>query len=75
MSKVRTPKTLEQATVLLDEFAQVDGRIAKIEADRNAAIAATNATADALLTPELERAEALRLWSAGFFVTCGMVSR
>ncbi len=50
----RAPRNVEQATELLDRVARLDGEASSINGARNAAIAATNATADALLTPVVE---------------------
>lgn len=55
----RAPRNAEQATGLLEEVARIDGEIASIEANRNAAIAATNAVADALLVPVVARRSAV----------------
>ena len=49
----RMPRTVEQATELLDQISRLDGEAASINASRDAAVAATNATADALLVPVL----------------------
>lgn len=50
----RAPRTVEQATVLLERVALLDGEIATAEANREAAIAATNAIADTLVSPLLD---------------------
>ena len=50
----RAPRTTEQATVLLDRVAHIDGETATIEANREAALSATNAVADALALPLVE---------------------
>ena len=59
MSAIRTPRTLKAATALLERFAEIDGQVAAIEADRNAAIAVANAAADALANPLLTDLEAI----------------
>lgn len=60
------PRTVEQATELLDRVARLDGEAASIKGNRDAAIAATNAAADALLVPvQAERdaiAGVLEIW-------------
>lgn len=47
------PKTIEAATELLEIYAVNAGLLAKVEADRAAALAATNAVADGLAAPLL----------------------
>lgn len=51
----RAPRTVEQATDLIEQVARLDAEAATVAASRDAAIAATNATADALLVPILEQ--------------------
>lgn len=53
MSKPRPPKTLDEATPLLERFARLGASIALIEATRGDAIAAANATADKEAAPLL----------------------
>lgn len=55
----RAPRNVEQATDLLEQIAQLDGQAASIAANRDAAIASTNAIADALLVPVLEERSAI----------------
>ena len=55
----RAPKNVDQATALLDQVARLDAEVVTINSNRDAAIAATNAVADALLTPVLERRDAI----------------
>ena len=50
----RAPRTVEQATDLLERVSRLDSEAATIAGNRDAAIAATNAVADALLLPVLE---------------------
>ena len=58
----KAPKTLEQATALLDRVAHIDGETGTIEANREAALAATNAVADTLAIPlRDERAQIVAL--------------
>ena len=56
---LRALKNVEQATALLDQVARLDAEVVTINANRDAAIAATNAVADALLSPVLERRAAI----------------
>lgn len=55
----RAPRTVEQATELLDQIARLDGQRTSINAERDVAIAATNASADALLVPVVEQRAAI----------------
>ena len=50
----KAPKTIDQATALLDRVAHIDGESAAIEANREAALSATNAVADTLALPLFE---------------------
>jgi phage host-nuclease inhibitor protein Gam len=60
MAAPRTPRTVKAATALLERFAELDGQIAGLEADRTAAIAATNASVDALAEPLLAERDQIR---------------
>lgn len=55
----RVPRNVEQATELLERVSRLDGDAATIAGDRDAAIAATNAVADALLVPVLDERAAI----------------
>lgn len=55
----RAPRSTTQATELLEQLASVDGEIATAEHNREAAIAATNAVADTIVTPLLDRRQQL----------------
>lgn len=58
----KAPRTLEQATALLERVAQIDGETGTIEANREAALAATNAVSDTLAIPlRDERAQIVAL--------------
>ncbi|MGI4730923.1 MAG: host-nuclease inhibitor Gam family protein [Janthinobacterium lividum] len=57
--KPRAPRTVEQATELLEKIARLYGDIAVINAHRDQAIANTNATADALLLPVTAEIDAI----------------
>lgn len=59
MTKVRTPRTQEQATNLLGHYAQVDTQLAEVEAVRKAELGRINAAADAEAGPLLGELEAL----------------
>jgi hypothetical protein len=50
-----TPKTIAAATKLLEEYADLDGRIALVEEDRSADIAAANQRADVAAAPMVKR--------------------
>ncbi|MEH3098862.1 host-nuclease inhibitor Gam family protein [Sphingomonas adhaesiva] len=58
--KLRVNAPVDQATRLLERFAQIGHEIIVAEGQRDQAIAATNAVADAVLLPLLEEREALR---------------
>lgn len=60
MSAIREPRSTAQAVELLERYSVLAGELAVIEANRDAAIAATNAVADALATPVLADLEAMR---------------
>ncbi|MGN6270875.1 MAG: host-nuclease inhibitor Gam family protein [Sphingomonas sp.] len=66
---VNAPTSIEQATALADRFAQLSGELETIVANRDAAIAATHATADILVSPILAEqtaiTDALRAWWPG----------
>ena len=49
-----TPKTIAAATKLLERYADLDGRIALVEADRTVAIAQANQRADVAAAPMLQ---------------------
>lgn len=53
------PKSQAAATKLLEEYADLDGRIALVDEDRAKAIALANQRADAAVTPMLERRAAI----------------
>lgn len=55
----RAPRTVEQATALLERFAQLSGQVLAINAGRDAAIAETNAVSDALLVPVVAELDAI----------------
>lgn len=55
----RAPRSAEQATELLERVSRLDGDAAAIGRTRDAAIAETNAVADALLVPVLEERAAI----------------
>lgn len=59
MGKPRQPRTVEQATVLLERVAMIDREAADVETSRNAAIANTNAVADTMLAPLIEERAAI----------------
>ena len=58
-SKHRQPRTLEQATAMLERFAVLDGDRAAIEAERNEQIAKINAASDEQLVPIVEEIVAI----------------
>ncbi|MDK2757542.1 MAG: host-nuclease inhibitor Gam family protein, partial [Blastomonas fulva] len=58
-TKHRQPRTLEQATAMLERFAVLDGDRAGIEAERNEQIAKINAAADEQLVPIVEEMVAI----------------
>lgn len=60
MGGIRTPRSVKGAQPLCERFAVIQGEIAAIENDRNAAIAAANKTADAALEPLIAESEQLR---------------
>jgi hypothetical protein len=55
----RAPKNVEQATALLDQVARLDAEAVHINAIRDKAIADSNAVADTLLAPVVERRAAI----------------
>ncbi|MDX5984684.1 host-nuclease inhibitor Gam family protein [Sphingomonas echinoides] len=59
MKPPRAPRTVEHATELLERVSRLDGEAATIAANRDAAIAATNAVADALLVPVIQERTAI----------------
>jgi hypothetical protein len=56
---VRTPRTVAQATQLLERHAELEGRLALAEAARSEAIGRANASADAAAAPLLEEMRAI----------------
>jgi len=59
--KIAAPRTVEQATALLERYATIEGDLALIEHERGAAIAGANVRADAQANPLLAEREAIRL--------------
>lgn len=59
MTKIRVPKSLEQATELLKRVALVDQDIAIVEAIRQSTVSIANTTADEALVPKLAERAAL----------------
>ena len=59
MKKVRTPKNLDQATALLNQFAEVDGKLAAVEAARQTDLGVINAAADLEAAPLVEELSAI----------------
>jgi phage host-nuclease inhibitor protein Gam len=59
MTTVRTPRTVEAATALLEQFSQLEAEIAAIEANRAACIADVNTRCDTAGNELLARREAL----------------
>lgn len=55
----RAPRTVEQATELLDRVARLDADAASINLHRDQALANTNAVADALLVPVIAERNAI----------------
>src|SRR5690606_3940757 len=60
MTAIRQPRSMQQATELLERFAVLDGQIGEIEAKRNEAIATINAEADGRSQPLLEERDAIQ---------------
>lgn len=60
MAGVREPRSTEQATTLLEQFAELDGQIAEIEAGRKRSFATVNADCDRAANSLIERREAIR---------------
>lgn len=56
---IHQPRTVDQATLLLERFAALSAELASVEANRNQAIAATNAVADTLATPIIAARDAI----------------
>lgn len=54
MTRIARPRTIEQATELLARYAANAAQIGALDANRQAAIAATDAVADALVAPLAE---------------------
>lgn len=59
MATPRTPSSVKQATRLCELYAELDGQIAGIEADRNGSIAAINARADRALNDLIKQRDAI----------------
>ncbi len=66
MSPIREPKTLAAATRLLEDYAELDGQIAAIEANRQQCIAEVNARCDTAANDLIDRrarvAEKIAIW-------------
>lgn len=60
MTKVAIPRTVEAATELLARHSALEGQLALAEANRQSAIAATDAAADAITAPIAAELAALR---------------
>ncbi|MFN3387453.1 MAG: host-nuclease inhibitor Gam family protein [Allosphingosinicella sp.] len=60
MTAIRTPRTTEQATALLERHAEIEALVASIEGNREKLIARVNGRADARLVPLLEEALQIR---------------
>ena len=60
MAALRTPNSVKAATGYAERFAELDGAIGDIEAERNRTIAAANAAADLLAEPLLAERDAIR---------------
>ncbi len=60
MNAVRAPRSVAQATALLDHYAELADAVAHIENGRNAKIAQANASADAERVPLLAGLEEIR---------------
>lgn len=56
---IRKPRSLKEATALLERYAMLDGQIAAIEAERQDAIAAVNARADTAGNALIARRDAI----------------
>lgn len=67
----RAPQSTEQAMVLLDRFATLDSELALAEANRQEALAATNAVADSIAIPLIAElkdiAKQLKPWWAASY--------
>lgn len=59
METIRQPRTVEQATVLCEKLAVLEGQIAEIEAGRQDSIAAINARADTAANDLLAQRDAI----------------
>ena len=60
METIRQPRSTEQATALLEQFAELDGQIAAIEANRRECIAAVNARCDTAANDLIARRDSIR---------------
>jgi phage host-nuclease inhibitor protein Gam len=74
---VRAPRSIEAATRLLEQYAELDGQIATIEEDRQSSISAINARCDTAANDLIARRDDLAAvlgpwWSANSAeLTCG----
>ena len=59
MKPPRAPRSVAQATELLERVARLEGQAIAINAGRDAAIAETNAVSDALLVPVVQERDAI----------------
>lgn len=59
MAAVRKPRSVKEATALLERFAELDGQMAEIEAQRRTELAEVNAEADGLIAPFLPERDAI----------------
>lgn len=73
MATVRTPRTVAAATKLLERFAELDGEIAAIEAQRKVELADVNAEADRLIAPFLPERDAIVAKLQAWWVDAGSV--
>ena len=64
---IASPKTQADATALLEEYADLDARVALVEADRTDNIAAANARADVAAAPMRERQAEIAAAIAGWW--------
>lgn len=55
----KTPRTKEQATEFLGRYAEVDAKLAAIEADRKTALGRINGAADVLVSPLVDELAAI----------------
>lgn len=71
MSKLRVNAPVGQAQAAAERWARLDAVLAASQATRQAAIAATNAAADAVDRPLIEEMDALRIELEGWFRRSG----